>query len=58
MKKSTKILVAIGTGVAAITFGVITAVMGKKDESEATNNECIEGEFKDVEDSEESTEEE
>lgn len=56
MKKSTKIALGIGTGVAFITTALITAICGKK----AGNNEgtdCIEGECTEVENSEESTDE-
>lgn len=55
MKKSTKIALGIGTGVAFITTALITAICGKK----AANGEspdCIEGECTEVENSEESTE--
>lgn len=56
MKKSTKIAMGIGTGVALLVGSLITALAGKGKTNEEADNNCIEGECNEVEDSEESTE--
>ena len=55
MKKSTKIALGIGSGVALLVGSLITALAGKG-KTEETNTACIEGECTEVENSEEATE--
>lgn len=55
MKKSTKIAMGIGTGVAFLTASIISALAGKKKAD--GNDDCIEADYEDVTDSEESTDE-
>jgi hypothetical protein len=56
MKKSTKSIFGIIAGVAIATASAIILGVSKKNANEA-EDDCIEGEFEEVEDSDESTDE-